>query len=193
MDSRLRPNWLAAMSQFSCRPATANTTTNISHATSGRARHGLSGSGASSTLCGVTAPASLSIWPPTRCPETARGILPVSSGTSVHANEPSRPCERGRRGFRPFGIRPWTALLTIDWRGITESANPSAGRLFGHDPAELISQNILMLMPAWPSPLPTCGVMSSSAPPASDDSRRRFWPLSCHEFQPQIGRACCSP
>ena len=39
-------------------------------------------------------------------------------------------------------------ILTIDRRGIIESANPSAGRLFGYDPAKLIGQNISMLMPA---------------------------------------------
>lgn len=39
-------------------------------------------------------------------------------------------------------------ILTIDERGIIESANPSAGRLFGYDPAELVGRNISMLMPA---------------------------------------------
>ena len=38
-------------------------------------------------------------------------------------------------------------ILTIDQRGIIESANPSAGRLFGYDPAKLIGRNISMLMP----------------------------------------------
>ena len=40
------------------------------------------------------------------------------------------------------------AILTINDRGIIESANPAAGRLFGYDPAELIGRNISMLMPA---------------------------------------------
>ena len=39
-------------------------------------------------------------------------------------------------------------ILTIDERGVIESANPSAGRLFGYDPAELVGRNISMLMPA---------------------------------------------
>jgi PAS domain S-box-containing protein len=40
------------------------------------------------------------------------------------------------------------AILTIDQRGVIENANPSAGRLFGYDPAELVGRNISMLMPA---------------------------------------------
>ena len=39
-------------------------------------------------------------------------------------------------------------ILTIDERGVIESANPAVGRLFGYDPAELIGRNISMLMPA---------------------------------------------
>ena len=39
-------------------------------------------------------------------------------------------------------------ILTIDEHGIIESANPSAGRLFGYDPVELVGRNVSMLMPA---------------------------------------------
>jgi two-component system, sensor histidine kinase ChiS len=40
------------------------------------------------------------------------------------------------------------AILTIDERGIMESANQAVGRLFGYDPAELIGRNVSLLMPA---------------------------------------------
>ncbi|WP_426327742.1 PAS domain-containing sensor histidine kinase [Pedobacter sp. R-06] len=38
-------------------------------------------------------------------------------------------------------------LITIDDRGIVESINPSACRLFNYDPEEVIGRNISMLMP----------------------------------------------
>src|SRR5215510_1889800 len=40
------------------------------------------------------------------------------------------------------------AIITINDRGIVESANPAVERLFGYAPAELIGQNISMLMPS---------------------------------------------
>ncbi len=39
-------------------------------------------------------------------------------------------------------------IITIDERGIVESANPAVQRLFGYPPAELIGRNISMLMPS---------------------------------------------
>ncbi len=38
-------------------------------------------------------------------------------------------------------------IITISDRGIVESINPSACRLFEYSPAEVIGQNISMLMP----------------------------------------------
>lgn len=38
-------------------------------------------------------------------------------------------------------------IITIDSNGIVESMNPAAARLFGYQPAEVLGQNIKMLMP----------------------------------------------
>src|SRR5688500_15140331 len=39
------------------------------------------------------------------------------------------------------------AIVTIDERGMIESANPATERLFGYGPDEMIGQNVSMLMP----------------------------------------------
>ena len=40
------------------------------------------------------------------------------------------------------------AIITIDERGIIESANASTHRIFGYAPRELIGQNVSILMPS---------------------------------------------
>lgn len=40
-----------------------------------------------------------------------------------------------------------TAIITIDDRGLIESINPATERLFGYDAAELLGQNVKVLMP----------------------------------------------
>ena len=40
-----------------------------------------------------------------------------------------------------------TAIITIDDRGLIESANPATERLFGYLVAELVGQNVKVLMP----------------------------------------------
>jgi len=39
-------------------------------------------------------------------------------------------------------------IITIDERGIIESLNPAACRIFGYSPEEVVSQNVSMLMPS---------------------------------------------
>ncbi|WP_416867715.1 MAG: PAS domain S-box protein [Imperialibacter sp.] len=38
-------------------------------------------------------------------------------------------------------------IITIDERGLVESMNPAAARLFGYDPTEVLGKNVKMLMP----------------------------------------------
>src|SRR5690606_2774021 len=38
-------------------------------------------------------------------------------------------------------------IITIDTRGIIEMVNPSAARIFGYQPAEIMGKSINMLMP----------------------------------------------
>src|SRR5215470_16212665 len=40
-----------------------------------------------------------------------------------------------------------TAIITIDDRGLIESVNPATERLFGYGAAELVGQNVKVLMP----------------------------------------------
>ncbi len=38
-------------------------------------------------------------------------------------------------------------IITIDAKGIIETVNPAAARIFGYQPEEIIGQNVKMLMP----------------------------------------------
>src|SRR6266571_5265334 len=39
-------------------------------------------------------------------------------------------------------------VITIDERGIVDSINPAACRIFGYEPEEVVGQNVSMLMPS---------------------------------------------
>src|SRR5215467_1079200 len=67
----------------------------------------------------------------------------------------------GRAGAGPGGSLDDTAerlraimetavegIITIDERGIIESLNPAAARIFGYEPAEAIGRNVNVLMPS---------------------------------------------
>ena len=59
--------------------------------------------------------------------------------------EPSTEAQAAKlRGILESAV---TAILTIDERGLVENVNPATERLFGYSAAELLGQNIKMLMP----------------------------------------------
>jgi PAS domain S-box-containing protein len=50
------------------------------------------------------------------------------------------------------------AIVSIDHHGTIQFANPATGRIFGHDPAELIGKSLTILMPAFMRELHTNGL-----------------------------------
>jgi len=65
---------------------------------------------------------------------------------SQNAAETSSPAVQAAklRGILESAV---TAIITIDHRGLIETVNPATERLFGYGAAELIGQNVKVLMP----------------------------------------------
>jgi PAS domain S-box-containing protein len=65
--------------------------------------------------------------------------------TQILGQPPSSEAQAAKlRGILETAV---TAILTIDERGVIESINPATERLFGYSAAELIGQNVKVLMP----------------------------------------------
>ena len=68
---------------------------------------------------------------------------PVMSQNSGQTASPAAQAAK-LRGILELAV---TAIITIDDRGLIESINPATERLFGYGAAELIGQNVKVLMP----------------------------------------------
>lgn len=66
-----------------------------------------------------------------------------------------------------------TAIITIDDRGLIENINPATERLFAYDSAELIGQNVKILMPG-----PTRRSMIAISPTIKRPASRRLSALA---------------
>jgi PAS domain S-box-containing protein len=75
-----------------------------------------------------------------------KGHRPWEPVMSQNAAETSSPAVQAAklRGILESAV---TAIITIDHRGLIETVNPATERLFGYGAAELIGQNVKVLMP----------------------------------------------
>jgi diguanylate cyclase (GGDEF)-like protein/PAS domain S-box-containing protein len=78
-------------------------------------------------------------------------VLLVAIGTLVQENVRRRRAQRELRrreaGLRAILETAADAIITIDERGIIQSFNPAAERLFGYPATEMMGQNVSQLMP----------------------------------------------
>ena len=72
---------------------------------------------------------------------------PVQRDTQP-AHRPDRAVRAGDAHWRAIVESAVDGIITIDGRGLIQSFNPAAERLFGHSAAEAVGQNIAILMPA---------------------------------------------
>jgi len=76
--------------------------------------------------------------------DTCAPVLePIMSETPGQAASPEAQAAK-LRGILESAV---AAIITIDHRGLIETVNPSTERMFGYDAADLIGQNIKILMP----------------------------------------------
>jgi two-component system, LuxR family, sensor kinase FixL len=72
-------------------------------------------------------------------------FMEESMSASLPVDQALRESEARTRAILDAAV---DAIITIDDRGVIESVNPAAERLFGHSSAEMIGQNVRMLMPS---------------------------------------------
>jgi PAS domain S-box-containing protein len=77
------------------------------------------------------------------------GQLPEDRRSALMPQTPRQPASSEAQAAKLRGIleSAVTAIITIDDRGLIESINPATERLFGYSAAELIGQNVKVLMP----------------------------------------------
>src|SRR6476660_4190991 len=75
-----------------------------------------------------------------------KGHRPWEPVMSQNAAETSSPAVQAAK-LRALMESAVTAIITIDPRGLIETVNPATERLFGYGAAELIGQNVKVLMP----------------------------------------------
>lgn len=82
-------------------------------------------------------------------PTPASAGSTASDSAQTHANQPTIKELSESRDFLEAVLETAVdAIITIDRYGTIRSVNPSATRMFGYEPAEIIGQNISLLIPS---------------------------------------------